>query len=435
MGVDMYGPAERELRRLGRQCAGVLHLVVATVACVLVVFTAPTGTGLVTVGALTVWSAGYFLLSRTAGTWLVAADAAIVSTACLTQRWTVPPEALNGNTSWVMAITSIAVATWQWHGGVRTGAVATAAAILANLAGSGVTSASLSVTVWLAVEAALSSGLYHLVRTGAREADRMMAGAERTRRDATVAAARRADEREHLAAIHDTAAATFHAIGAGVVTGREPWLAKQLADALEEVTGAAVTLGVGLRPPPSRSLRSEASSTAILPRGPDIPRPAHTIVHNPIGSTPSERDFHAPGGPPISILPQSTDSSGLTDLVPLLGDVVRHSPVVVELSASQPVPLPAAVAVAICRAAREALLNVARHAGVDTATVRLTRRPGGVLVEIADRGVGFDPAQVSVHRRGITLSLVDRMVAVGGRAVITSGVGRGTRVRLEWPDG
>lgn len=400
MGVDMYGPAERELRRLGRQCAGVLHLVVATVACVLVVFTAPTGTGLGTVGALTVWSAGYFLLSRTAGTWLVAADAAIVSTACLTQRWTVPPEALNGNTSWVMAITSIAVATWQWHGGVRAGAVATTAAILANLAGSGVTSASVSVAVWLAVEAALSSGLYHLVRTGAREADRMMAGAERTRRDATVAAARRADEREHLAAIHDTAAATFHAIGAGVVTGREPWLAKQLADALEEVTGDAVTQGVGLRPPPSRSLRSEASGTAIIPQGTD-----------------------------------SSGRRGLTDLVPLLGDVVRHSPVVVELSASQPVPLPATVAVAMCRAAREALLNVARHAGVDTATVRLTHRPGGVLVEIADRGVGFDPAQVSVHRRGIALSLVDRMVVVGGRAVVTSSVGRGTRVRLEWPDG
>ena len=112
----MYGPAERELRRLGRKCAGVLHLVVAAVACVLVVFTAPTGLGLGVVGALAVWSAGYFLLSRTAGVWLLAADTAVVSVACLTQRWTVPPDALNGNTSWVLAITSIAVATWQWPG-------------------------------------------------------------------------------------------------------------------------------------------------------------------------------------------------------------------------------------------------------------------------------------------------------------------------------
>ena len=330
MGVDMYGPAERQLRRLGRQCAGVLHLVVAAIACVLVVVTAPTGPGLAAVGALTVWSAGYFLLSRTAGTWLLTADAAVVGVACLTQRWTVPPDALNGNTSWVMAITSVAVATWQWHSGVRAGVVATAAVILANVVGSGVTSASLLVVAWLAVEAALSSGLYHLVRAGAREADRIMAGAERTRRDAAVAAARRGDEREHLAAIHDTAAATFHAIGAGVVTGREPWLAKQLADALDEVTGNEVT-------------RSD---------GP---------------------------GFQVTVLPRVTDNSGrrgLTDLVPLLDDVVRHSSVAPELSAPDAVPLPAAVVVAICRATREALLNVARHAGVDTATVRLVQQPG-----------------------------------------------------------
>lgn len=364
----MYGPAERELRRLGRQCAGVLHLVVAAVACVLVVFTAPTGPGLGAVGALTVWSAGYFLLSRTAGAWLTAADVAVVSAACLTQRWTAPQEALNGSTTWVLAVTSIAVATWQWPNGVRTGVVATAVVILADVAGSGFTSGSLVVAAWLAVEAVLSGGLYHLVRAGAREADRMMAGAERTRRDAAVAAARRADEREHLAAIHDTAAATFHAIGAGVVTGREPWLTKQLANALEEITG-------------------------------------------------------------------SSGRRGLTDLVPLLDDVVRHSPVAVDLSAPETVPLPAAVAGAMCRATREALLNVARHAGVGAATVRLVRRAGGTTVEIADRGAGFDPDRVPVHRRGIALSLVDRMAGVGGRATVTSSVGGGTRVRLEWPDG
>jgi histidine kinase/DNA gyrase B/HSP90-like ATPase len=370
-GVDRAGPAERELRRLGRRCAAVARAAMAVAAAVLVVFV-PAGPVVGVVVALAVWGAGGFLpLSRIPGGWLVVADAAAVTLACLTQRWTVPPDALHGNTSWVWAVASIAVAAWQWHSGVGAGAVATAAVIVAYLAGSGVGPTPLLVAFWLAVEAVLSRGLYHLVRAGARETDRIMAHAEQARRAAAVATARRADERAHLAAIHDTAAAIFQAIGAGVVTGREPWLANQLADAIDEVAGDAAT----------------------------------------------------PAG-------------GSADLACLLDDVVRASPVTAELSVADPAPrVPVPVAVAVCRAVREALLNVARHAGVNEAAVRLEHRPTGVLVEITDHGAGFDPAEVPPHRRGITLSLVDRMATVGGRAGVTSCAGRGTRVRLEWPDG
>lgn len=372
VGVDMAGPAERQLRQLGRRCAAVVRVAMAVVAGVFVVGVVPTGPVVGVAVALAVWSAGGFLLlTRFAGGWLMAADTAAVSVACLTQRWTVPPDALHGNTSWVWAVASIAVATWQWHSGVRAGAVAAAVVVVAYVAGSGVGPTSLLVASWLAVEAVLCRGLYHLVRAGAREADRIMAGAEQARLAATVAAARRADERAHLAAIHDTAAALFQAIGAGTVTGREPWLAQQLADAIDEVAGD--------------------------------------------GNTPS---------------------GGSTDLVRLLDDVVRGSPVTAELSAPDPAPrVPVPVAVAVCRAVREALLNVARHAGVTEAAVRLEHRAAGVLVEITDHGVGFDPASVPPHRRGIELSLVDRMATVGGRAGVTSCAGRGTRVRLEWPDG
>jgi signal transduction histidine kinase len=97
--------------------------------------------------------------------------------------------------------------------------------------------------------------------------------------------------------------------------------------------------------------------------------------------------------------------------------------------------LPAVVAVAICRAVREALLNVARHAGVGTASVQVEQCANRVAVEVVDTGQGFDPDDVPVHRRGIALSLVDRMAAVGGRASVMSSPDTGTRVRLEWPDG
>lgn len=367
------GPAERELARLGRRCAAVVRISVAACASVFALmiahagFFAPT---LAVVVALTMWSGGYLtLMSRHAGTWLVVADAAVVCACCLVQRWLVPVETLYLNNSWVAVVASIAVATWQWHSSIRAGATATAAVLVANLIGTNIGQPAVILSMWLCVEAALSRGLYNLVRAGTREADRIMADAATARQVAEVAAARRADERAHLAAMHDTAAATMLAIGTGTVDGREPWLATQLAAALDEVTGGVTT------------------------------------------------------------------TTARTDLVPLLADVVTRGPVAADVTASGAVPMPAVVAVAICDSVREALRNVARHAGADTASVRVEQRGGRVVVEVADRGTGFDPSSVSAHRRGISLSIVERMAAAGGRAEVTSSAGLGTTVRLEWPDG
>jgi signal transduction histidine kinase len=72
---------------------------------------------------------------------------------------------------------------------------------------------------------------------------------------------------------------------------------------------------------------------------------------------------------------------------------------------------------------------------VGTASVLVEHRAGRVMVEVADHGTGFDPELVSPHRRGISLSIVERMAAAGGRAGVLSSSGLGTRVRLEWPDG
>lgn len=367
------GPAERELARLGRRCAAVARVSVAACASVLALMIAPAGffaSTLVVVVAVTVWSAGYLaLMSGAAGTWLVVADASVVCACCLAQRWLVPVETLYLNNSWVAVVASIAVATWQWHSSTRAGSLATAAVIVANLIGTNIGQPALVLSIWLCVEAALSRGLYQLVRAGTREADRIMADAATTRQAAEVAAARRADERAHLAAMHDTAAATMLAIGTGVVDGREPWLAAQLAAALDEVTGGATT------------------------------------------------------------------TAARTDLVPLLADVVTRGPMAADLTVPGAVPMPAVVAVAICDSVREALRNVVRHAGVDTAAVLVEHRAGRVVVEVTDRGTGFDPALVSAHRRGISLSIVERMAAAGGRAGVTSAAGLGTTVRLEWPDG
>jgi signal transduction histidine kinase len=78
---------------------------------------------------------------------------------------------------------------------------------------------------------------YLLVRKGGRTADRLIARGEETRIQTTVATARRSDEREYLAALHDTASATLLMVGAGVAAGREAWLSEQAARDLEVISG------------------------------------------------------------------------------------------------------------------------------------------------------------------------------------------------------
>ncbi|MFE9883771.1 sensor histidine kinase [Streptomyces scopuliridis] len=81
----------------------------------------------------------------------------------------------------------------------------------------------------------------------------------------------------------------------------------------------------------------------------------------------------------------------------------------------------------------EALRNVSRHAGVNSATVTASREGDTVTVVISDDGAGFDVTRVPPHCQGLARSVVERMAAVGGRATVDSRPGHGTAVRLEWP--
>jgi signal transduction histidine kinase len=81
---------------------------------------------------------------------------------------------------------------------------------------------------------------------------------------------------------------------------------------------------------------------------------------------------------------------------------------------------------------REALANVVRHAGAETAKVRVEVRPQCVLVEIIDDGRGFEPAAVGPGHFGLE-SMRSRAAEVGGALAIDSAPGRGTVVRVEAP--
>ena len=89
------------------------------------------------------------------------------------------------------------------------------------------------------------------------------------------------------------------------------------------------------------------------------------------------------------------------------------------------------------RAAHELLLNVAKHAGVARATVRLGGRPGHIRIAVVDRGRGFDAAQVGVtvcRTGGFGLySIRERLQSVGGTFRVTSAPGKGTQAVIEAP--
>lgn len=85
---------------------------------------------------------------------------------------------------------------------------------------------------------------------------------------------------------------------------------------------------------------------------------------------------------------------------------------------------------AVVLAAREAMVNVAKHAGVTAADVYAEILGGELGIYIRDRGVGFDPGQVPGDRHGIRDSIRERVERIGGAVKIRSTPGEGTEVTL-----
>jgi phage shock protein PspC (stress-responsive transcriptional regulator)/anti-sigma regulatory factor (Ser/Thr protein kinase) len=88
---------------------------------------------------------------------------------------------------------------------------------------------------------------------------------------------------------------------------------------------------------------------------------------------------------------------------------------------------------ALVAAAREALVNAARHAEVSTISLYAEVEEDQASVFVRDRGVGFDPSTVDDKRHGVRGSILGRMERHGGQGEIRSKPGDGTEVRLTMP--
>lgn len=87
----------------------------------------------------------------------------------------------------------------------------------------------------------------------------------------------------------------------------------------------------------------------------------------------------------------------------------------------------------VAAAAREAMLNAARHAGGEV-SVYIEGSAGAVEVFVRDRGAGFDLDAVPDDRLGVRESIIGRMRRIGGIAEVGPGPGgTGTQVRIRYP--
>lgn len=138
------------------------------------------------------------------------------------------------------------------------------------------------------------------------------------------------------------------------------------------------------------------------------------------------------GGVPQDLNGQADASTVATLLRRELDDVEDHYAVRFDAVLVGDAPLDDAGR-ALVAGGREAALNAARHAGVDTVDVYLEVEPDRVSLFVRDRGRGFDLAAVPADRRGLADSISARVKRHGGTAEIRSAPGEGAEIELSMP--
>jgi signal transduction histidine kinase len=116
----------------------------------------------------------------------------------------------------------------------------------------------------------------------------------------------------------------------------------------------------------------------------------------------------------------------------------RHNlRVELDLRLDQPERLSEALRVTAYKCVQELLTNVVKYAGVETARLLLQRDGPSLILEVADRGKGFDadrPTRPAGAQNGFGLfSIRERLRSLGGEMILRSSPGAGTTVHLMLP--
>ena len=225
------GPSDQALHRLAGWYAIALRLggaVLFTAVAVLAATKQISGWWLgVLLTALCLWSALFTWRVRRSGLTptVILADAAVISALALAQQHLVPAVLIEDNTTWMLPLACTSVYILQIALRPRLGLPAAAIVVIAYGLGTG----HLAGGWLLAVEAMVVAGLMAVIRSGAWQADAVVAAGLETERQIRAEEARRADEREQHRQLHDTVLSTLTMVAAGAFAERSPALTMHLA--------------------------------------------------------------------------------------------------------------------------------------------------------------------------------------------------------------
>jgi signal transduction histidine kinase len=136
----------------------------------------------------------------------------------------------------------------------------------------------------------------------------------------------------------------------------------------------------------------------------------------------------------FGLRPVLLNGGGLLDGLHTLADELRRNTATeIEVSGAEPADLPMEVIAELLWIAREALANVARHAGAGHAWARVDEAGGVVELEIGDDGAGFDPGGVVGPAHHGLGNMRERATRLAGSLDVTSARGAGTRIIVRVP--
>lgn len=134
--------------------------------------------------------------------------------------------------------------------------------------------------------------------------------------------------------------------------------------------------------------------------------------------------------------PRVLDDLGLQPAIEWhLKQFAKQTGIEVDFAADLPAErLPSELETVVYRIVQEALTNIARHAQTKQAAIAITHEEKQLIVEISDRGRGFDLTAALAKTDSLGLAgLRERVNLAGGRIEIHSAPGQGTRITAEFP--
>jgi signal transduction histidine kinase len=340
------------------------------------------------------WAAGVIvcLRRRWPSPFLACVDSGFYLALALSAQECVPPNIRDDTFSWVVISMSGQLVIPAWYAPGSLAVLLTLAAPAAYWLGDVMQPVSNTRTLAGATMVLIVVGLVH--NLGRRElygraeaADATLDAAAQAASEQYAVLARNIERREHERLLHDTVLNTLTALA---------------RDGAEDPTGAV-----------SRCRQDVA------------------LIEDALG----DQDSPAAG--------VSRESADLADaLLAVVADLRGRGLIVhVDIDGEEEPVVPARVTAAVANATREALSNVAAHAGTGEAWVQVRQTtsaadadaPGRVEVIVRDQGAGFDRDRIDRTRLGLRRSIAERISDCGGQAAVWSTPGHGAVVRMSWP--